>query len=209
MPSYWSLLAAEARQACTIGLGPWSTPSLTSELDPDTNEPIDADPVDPATTEPEPTIWQTVVTPMYGEGQWIIDSDGRVTATGDAALIMPSRTLECAPGPATPFGTDAGGWDRFDDGALTGTVLEDADLADTVLDAELAGLFVVESDDPVPEPLVFVEPASGERIIVILSPTVPESGRLPISSERLAGPPLASAPTGQRETNRPAGARRG
>ena len=26
-PSYWSLRAAEARQACTIGIGPWSTPT--------------------------------------------------------------------------------------------------------------------------------------------------------------------------------------
>ncbi len=27
-PSFWSLRAAEARQACTIGIGPWSTPTV-------------------------------------------------------------------------------------------------------------------------------------------------------------------------------------
>ena len=33
-PSYWSLRAAEARQACTIGIGPWSTPTLADDAPP-------------------------------------------------------------------------------------------------------------------------------------------------------------------------------
>ena len=117
-PSYWSLRAAEARQACTIGIGPWSTPTLADET----------------ALSPEPVVEHTIVTPMYGDGQWVIDSDGRVTATGDAALIMPRRDLQCDLGPATPFGTDSAGWDAVEADVLDGTVLADADLADTVLD---------------------------------------------------------------------------
>jgi murein DD-endopeptidase MepM/ murein hydrolase activator NlpD len=183
-PSYWSLRAAEARQACTIGIGPWSTPSLGPRLDAvsDTDPGAQpsartADTIDSATPEPERAVWHTVVTPMYGEGQWVIDSDGRVTATGDAALIMPSRTLECAPGPATPFGTDAAGWASYDHDTLTGTVLEDVELGGTALDTgRLRGPQLLDmirelslaepSHEPPLEPIVFTDPATGEKIIV-------------------------------------------
>jgi murein DD-endopeptidase MepM/ murein hydrolase activator NlpD len=169
-PSYWSLRAAEARQACTIGIGPWSTPTVGEvAVDDVTNDGIDAadavavpsvvtDPPvagvlpQPATLTPpldqpgttaepgatvqpvEQIVEHTVVTPMYGEGQWVIDSEGRVTATGDAALIMPRRDLQCDVGPATPFGTESAGWDEVDHTVLEGTVLEEADLTGTVLD---------------------------------------------------------------------------
>jgi murein DD-endopeptidase MepM/ murein hydrolase activator NlpD len=89
-PSFWSLEAAKARQACSIGLGPWSvvdTPTAVSD-----------------------DVEVTTVTPAYGDGVWSIDSDGRVIATGDAALIMPSRSIPCDHGPTVPFGTDAAGW---------------------------------------------------------------------------------------------------
>ena len=164
---------------------------MVERIDADT-----ADGVELANAEPERAVWHTVVTPMYGEGQWVIDSDGRVTATGDAALVMPSRTLECAPGPATPFGTDAGGWARFDDDALAGTVLDGADLTgtaldgadrtDTVLDRLLAGVSVTEVPDPLLEPLVFTDPASGERIIVTFRPPPREPTRRPTSADRPA-----------------------
>lgn len=87
---YWSLQAAERRQACTIGLGPWSGA-------------VPADASDEG-------VAYTTVSPLYGDGAWYIDSRGRVTATGDAALIQPSRGLGCLAGPAVPYGTGAGGW---------------------------------------------------------------------------------------------------
>lgn len=87
---FWSLQAATRRQACTIGIGPWSTPTVAAAV--------------------SPTVARTTVRPLWGSGQWIIDSQGRVTATGDAALITPSRDLGCRPGPTTPHGTDAAGW---------------------------------------------------------------------------------------------------
>lgn len=200
-PSFWSLKAAEARQACTIGIGPWSTPVLTPEVDRNTVEQPGA-----ATTD---GVWwahavrrlgvvrHTVVTPMYGEGQWVIDSDGRVTATGDAALVMPSRSLECAPGPATPFGTDAGGWARFDHEALAGTVLDGADLTGTVLDGQVGETAVPEVDDPPLDPMVFNDPASGERIIVILKPPPLEPTRQLANADRAA---RRSAMPGRRST---------
>ena len=94
VPSFWSLRAAEARQACTIGIGPWSTPTLRPQPDAVTDTDLitqlggnTPDTFDSAAAERERTVWHTVVTPLYGEGQWVIDSDGRVIATGDAARI--------------------------------------------------------------------------------------------------------------------------
>ena len=163
-PSFWSLKSAEARQACTIGLGPWSTPVLSDEAEaesmPQTTDATTDATADTASVTPnalvsatgapaatdgspvERTIEHTVVTPLFGEGQWVIDSDGRVTATGDAALILPRRDLQCDPGPATPFGTDAAGWRQITSGIVDGTVLEGADLRRTIL----AGVV------PAPEP---------------------------------------------------------
>ncbi len=129
-PSYWSLRAAEARQACTIGIGPWSTPTVPDDVADESTDtaapeastvagiggaaippvPRESSTEATAVVEPDPIVEHTVVTPMFGEGQWVIDSEGRVTATGDAALIMPRRDLQCDIGPATPFGTDSAGW---------------------------------------------------------------------------------------------------
>jgi murein DD-endopeptidase MepM/ murein hydrolase activator NlpD len=187
VPSFWSLRAAEARQACTIGIGPWSTPTLRPQPDAVTDADLiaqlvdnTADRIDSAAAEQEREVWHTVVTPLYGEGQWVIDSDGRVIATGDAALIMPSRTLECAPGPAIPFGTDAAGWADYGHDTLTGTVLDGVELTGTGLDTgPLTGpqlrdmireLSLGDPHEPLLEPVVFIDPATGEKIIVTFEP---------------------------------------
>lgn len=199
-PSFWSLKAAESRQACTIGIGPWSTPALTPELD-DIDHTATSEPVVSAIVQAERAVWHTVVTPMYGEGQWVIDSDGRVTATGDAALIIPSRTLECGPGPATPYGTDAAGWTHPHHDALTGTVLDGVDLTGTMLDSVVSERSAL-SPDPLLEPTVFTDPASGELIIVILGAPPDEAVRLPASADRPAGSPVALRPRGRRAPKR-------
>jgi murein DD-endopeptidase MepM/ murein hydrolase activator NlpD len=132
-PSYWSLRAAEARQACTIGLGPWSQP----------HPPAD-DVVDDA------TLVATVV-PLFGGGTWQIDTLGRVTATGDAALVRPSRQLSCAAGPSVPFGTDAAGWRTDPDASV---------LTDT---------WRAPSEPGPPRPIAaaaFRDPSTGEVILV-------------------------------------------
>ena len=85
---YPSLQAAQQRQLCTIGIGPWAT--MVTE---------GADPLAPSVS----------ISPLFGTGSWSIDAVGRVTATGDAALIRPGTATVCAPGPDTPFGTGAGG----------------------------------------------------------------------------------------------------
>jgi murein DD-endopeptidase MepM/ murein hydrolase activator NlpD len=137
-PSFWSLEAARARQACTIGIGPWSTPVLAANAGSD---------------DPNRLVASTVVVPSTGRGQWVIDSDGRVTATGDAALIMPSPDVDCAPGPIFPFGTDAGGWDAVRSDVLDGTVLEGVDLTGSQL------LDVVPPEDPT-TPVQSVDPSA-------------------------------------------------
>ncbi|PIE32025.1 MAG: hypothetical protein CSA55_04265 [Ilumatobacter coccineus] len=88
IPSYASLRLAESAQMCTIGLGPWSTPG-DGELVADR--------------------WLEV-SPMWGEGRWLISESGHVVATGDAALISPSRGVRCAAGPTEPYGYGAAGW---------------------------------------------------------------------------------------------------
>ena len=157
-PSYWSLRSAEARQACTIGIGPWSTPVLSPLAE---HEPLETD----ATVEPQ--IEHTVVTPMYGDGQWVIDSDGRVTATGDAALILPRRDLQCDPGPATAFGTDAAGWRVITSDIVDGTLLEGADLSQTILSD------VVPPPDP-PEPAIAADDPT-----IAPDPAVPPASTVP------------------------------
>ena len=93
---FWSLQAAERRQACTIGLGPWSSPV----------------PIGRSGGQPTDAVRVTTVAPLYGDGVWSVDTEGRVVATGDAALILPSRGLRCLAGPDAPYGADASGWTR-------------------------------------------------------------------------------------------------
>lgn len=119
-PSYWSLKAAEARQACTIGIGPWSTRSLG----PGARRPV-----------ADRAVQYTAVTPLFGDGRWLIDTDGRVQATGDAALITPPSYNDCAAGPSVPFGVGGAGWrtERVDTSIFDGTVLRHVDLTETAL----------------------------------------------------------------------------
>ena len=195
-PSYWSLKSAEARQACTIGIGPWSTPLVSEQADSDAvpqDASADAAFVAPtalvaATDTPAATVVpveHTVVTPLFGEGQWVIDSDGRVTATGDAALILPRRDLQCDPGPATPFGTDAAGWRAITSSILDGTVLEGADLSRTIL-ADV----VPAPEPPATDPAVPTDPAAAPTDAA--APTVP-----------VAGPAAPAAPTAPAAPPRP------
>jgi murein DD-endopeptidase MepM/ murein hydrolase activator NlpD len=88
---FWSLQAAERRQVCTIGIGPWSFPN-------------------PAPATAGAGVAHTTVRPLFGDGVWLIDSEGRITATGAAALIVGSGQHTCQPGPTRPYGTDNHGW---------------------------------------------------------------------------------------------------
>jgi hypothetical protein len=154
-PSFLSLKAAEERQKCTIGIGPWSV--------------LPAAPVvTPQGVVPPPTQVTTVI-PLYGSGVWQIDSEGRVTATGDAALIEPSRDLNCRLGPRSPFGSDAGGWSEglFDPTQLAGTELDGVDLTGTSL-LPLALTAVDEPPVPIPADVkTFHDPGTGQVIEVV------------------------------------------
>ncbi|TDT18007.1 hypothetical protein BDK89_3621 [Ilumatobacter fluminis] len=78
------VLDAQRRQACHVGIGPWSVP-----IDPDAviDEPIDV------TT--------------YIAGGWTIHTNATVTAYGQSALIVPPQ--ECVWAPAKPYGPGAAG----------------------------------------------------------------------------------------------------
>jgi len=88
VPSYAQLVEAQVRQACTVGVGPWSTTVVPAPLD-------------------QP-VAHTVARSGTGRGTWTIDTEGRVVATGDAAIIGPNE--QCADGVSEGFGSDAAGW---------------------------------------------------------------------------------------------------
>ena len=88
LPAYAKLVKAQVRQACTIGLGPWSTTVVPAAAD-------------------QPVV-HTVTRTGTGQGTWTIDTEGRVVASGDAAMIGPND--QCASGTTESFGTDAAGW---------------------------------------------------------------------------------------------------
>ena len=94
VPSFPLLVEAAERESCNVGIGPWSV------LD------IDPSPVADAAPGDRP-VSNVTVRPGALSGHWMIDSDGRVTATGDAALVAP--TWSCEPDGDT-FGSDASGW---------------------------------------------------------------------------------------------------
>lgn len=81
VPSFQLLDAAARRQAGTIGIAPWSSVVVGTATD------------------------HRVVSSTTGNGTWYIDDAGRVTATGDAALITPTGQTD----PSIPYGTDAAG----------------------------------------------------------------------------------------------------
>ena len=78
--------AAQFRQSCHVGIGPWAVPA-----DP-TLESADLDDVD-------------VSAVIYGK--WTIHGDGTVTATGKSALIV--SAADCTWAPTQAFGPGAGG----------------------------------------------------------------------------------------------------
>jgi murein DD-endopeptidase MepM/ murein hydrolase activator NlpD len=188
-PSFWSLRAAQANQACTIGIGPWSTPEAGDALTTDEAiEPTVATPV--AELAVEQPLVHTVVTPLFGTGQWIIDSEGRVTATGDAALITAGRDAPCDPGPRNPFGTDAAGWGALDADVLLGTVLQDVDLTGTVLERVIPvdPTITVPADDAA-DPAV--EPATDPALVV------PPTDAPPVDAPALVVAPIDATATAE------------
>lgn len=204
-PSYAALRAAEARQACTIGIGPWSTPQLADGTDlraaitepqhlrlgrTATGQLIDLDsglPVDEAVG--GSVVEHTVVKPLFGNGQWIIDTDGRVTATGDAALIIPSQDMACDPGPLEPFGTDAAGWRTTPDAAvLAGSTLAEVDLTGTILDGVLPAA-------PDPAPTLVVDPATGRPAIPLTAETTTTTSTVPVTTLPATSDPATTSST--------------
>jgi hypothetical protein len=79
------VLEAQRRQACHVGLGPWSVPK------------------DRTTDRSRKDV--TVGTIVYGG--WTIHRDGTVTAYGRSALILPPE--DCVWAPSEPFGPGASG----------------------------------------------------------------------------------------------------
>jgi hypothetical protein len=78
------VVAAQLRQACHVGIGPWSVPA--SPPDPDRED---------------------VFVSALLDGGWTIHADGTVTAVGRAALIVPP--VDCVWAPQEPFGPGASG----------------------------------------------------------------------------------------------------
>ena len=85
--AYGPVIDALFRQACSVGIGPWSGPP-TGELH---------DPVTTETTDDNRDI----------DSEWVITSTGQVTATGWAAMIYPNEG--CGWAPELPYGPGAGG----------------------------------------------------------------------------------------------------
>jgi murein DD-endopeptidase MepM/ murein hydrolase activator NlpD len=163
-PSFASLKAAEERQKCTIGLGPWSVLPA----------PAPADGIVP------PPVQVTTVIPLFGSGVWQVDTDGRVTATGDAALIEPGTNLNCPVGPRSAFGSDAAGWSEatFDSSQLVGTVLDGVDMKGTSLLPfdPIDPVQLIAADERTATPVetkIFHDPASGEVILLPQPATLP------------------------------------
>jgi len=85
--AYGPVIDALFRQVCSVGIGPWASPPTGEDHDAVTIE----------TTDDNRDI----------DSQWIITSDGQVTAAGWAAMIYPSEG--CGWAPELPYGPGAGG----------------------------------------------------------------------------------------------------
>ena len=78
------VLDAQRRQACHVGIGPWSVP-----IDPDAE------------------IDEAIDVTTYVAGGWTIHTNATVTAYGQSALVVPPQ--ECVWAPAKPYGPGAAG----------------------------------------------------------------------------------------------------
>ncbi len=91
LDAFGPMVDALFRQNCRVMIGQWSVPAHGDG---------DHDPVTIETTDDDDAI----------DSEWVITSDGRVHATGWAALVNPSPG--CLFAPATAFGPGAGGSDQ-------------------------------------------------------------------------------------------------
>ncbi len=88
--AFGPMIDALFRQSCRVMIGQWTVPANGTGHDPVTIE----------TTDDDNKI----------DSEWVITSDGRVHASGWAALVNPSEN--CGYAPDTAFGPGAGGSDR-------------------------------------------------------------------------------------------------
>jgi hypothetical protein len=85
------VVAAQLRQACHVGIGPWSVPPLA--------------PADVAAA--TGGAREDVFVSAFLDGGWTLHANGTVTAVGRAALIVPP--VDCVWAPQEPFGPGASG----------------------------------------------------------------------------------------------------
>lgn len=83
---------AQTRQACHVGIGPWSVPAAPESFAPTRED---------------------VFVSAFLDGGWTLHADGTVTAVGRAALILPP--VDCVWSPQEPFGPGASGNRPADD----------------------------------------------------------------------------------------------
>ncbi|MFP5489176.1 MAG: hypothetical protein ACLGHQ_12825, partial [Acidimicrobiia bacterium] len=86
------VVAAQSRQACHVGIGPWSVPAEV--------------PGGAEGARGQPERDDLFVSAMF-DGGWTLHADGTVTAVGRSALIVPP--IDCVWAPQEPFGPGAAG----------------------------------------------------------------------------------------------------
>ena len=95
VPSYPLLVEAAARETCSVGLGPWVVPLTSSAATtPVSTRSENLAENSPPIAQPKRVEHATIRAGSLS-GEWSIDSEGRVTAWGAAALVAP--TTSCQP----------------------------------------------------------------------------------------------------------------
>lgn len=95
------VVAAQIRQACHVGIGPWSVP--------------------PGLPSGSTTDREDVFVSAFLDGGWTLHADGTITAVGRAALIVPP--VDCVWAPQEPFGPAASGNRAPDDWGAAFSIL--------------------------------------------------------------------------------------
>ncbi|MDQ3739166.1 MAG: M23 family metallopeptidase [Actinomycetota bacterium] len=95
---YPSLLAAQQREQCSVGIGPWSTAFVAPG-----SEAV----VRPTIGKPDRPTTHTVRGP--DGATWEVSDSGDVRATGTGAMIAPPTSEECTVVPNGIYGTNANG----------------------------------------------------------------------------------------------------